>query len=172
VQPPAGAIGTQTQAGVQPCRAGDLGVARIGTDAGAGQRVVAYALINNGRTPCALRGYPTVDLFDPDGRRLESVQVVQSEANTLNTGGPPQEVDVPPGGRAVFFLGFTGAQVTDKPCVAVSRLQVTPPGNTQALELQDTLQICTGQARLTPVRPDTGAASATHAERQSGAGPR
>jgi hypothetical protein len=66
-------------------------------------------------------------------------------------------VTVPAGGRALFFLSFTGAQVTDKPCLAVARLQVTPPGNTQAIEVQDTLQVCTGQVRLTPARADTGA---------------
>ena len=68
------------------------------------------------------------------------------------TGGPPTDVNIAPKGRAVFFIAFTGIQATDKPCIAVARLQVTPPGNTQALELQDTLSVCTEQIRLTPVR--------------------
>jgi hypothetical protein len=163
VQAPVEPSGTIPAVGAAPCRAGDLGVARVATDAGAGQRVAAYALNNNGSAPCALRGYPTVQLFGVDGKRLDAIQVVQSEANTLNTGGPPMEVTVPAGGRALFFLSFTGIQVTDKPCLAVARLQVTPPGNTQAIEVQDTLQVCTGQVRLTPARADTGAISTAQA---------
>jgi hypothetical protein len=151
ITPPA-ATPAETPLTAPPCRSGDLSVRRLAADAGAGQRQVTYAFVNNGPAACGLRGYPTLVAFDADGKRLDDLQMVQTEANYFNTGGPPMEVVLNPAGRAVFFISFTGIQATDRPCQAVARLQITPPGNTQAIELQDTLQPCTGEVRLTPMR--------------------
>lgn len=159
-QPPASTPPPPTVA--PPCRSGDLGLVKVGEDAGAGQRAVTYAFVNNGPAACLLQGYPTVVLFDANGQRLDDITIVQSEQDYFNTGGAPQPVTVQPKGRAVFFTSFTGIQATDKPCEAVARLQVTPPGNSQAIEVQDSLSVCTGQMRLSPVRakaPSAGGAT-------------
>ena len=151
------------------CRTGDLSVAKVSSDAGAGQRYGTYAFVNTGPEACTLQGYPTVVLFDQDGQRADSVTAVQTEAAYNNVGGPPQATTLAPRGKAVFFTSFTGIQATDKPCVTVSRLQITPPGNTQAIELQDALSICTGQFRVSPVR--RGSAAAVSSGGGSGAAP-
>lgn len=143
---------TPTPVAAPPCRSGDLSLSRLAEDAGAGQRQVTYAFTNNGPAACSLKGYPTLVGFDADGKRTDGITIVQSEAQFFETGGPPTDVNLAPKGRAVFFIAFTGIQVTDKPCIVVARLQITPPGNTQAIELQDTLSVCNEQIRLTPVR--------------------
>ena len=142
------------------CRAGDLTLTKVSSDAGAGQRSGVYGFINTGPEACMLQGYPTVLLFDADGNQTDQVTAVQSPATYGAAGGPPQPVTLAPHARAVFFTSFTGIQATDKPCVAISRLQVTPPGNTQAIDLQDTLSVCTGVFHVSPVRRFTALAGA------------
>ena len=143
--------------GAPACKSGDLALNRINEDAGAGHRVVTYGVVNNGPAACTLTGYPTLTLIDADGRRTDAINVVQTDQAFYNVGGPAQPVTLAPSGKGVFFLSFAGIQATDKPCIAVSKLDVTPPGNTQSIELSDTLQICTGEARLSPIRPNQGA---------------
>ncbi len=140
-----------------PCRSGDLSLSKVGADAGAGQRQVTYAFVNNGAAACSLKGYPTLSLFDADGKRADGVTTVQTEQSYFNVGGPPQDVNIAHNARGLFYISFTGIQATDKPCVAIARVQATPPGNTQAIEVSDTLSVCTGQIRLSPIRPDSGA---------------
>jgi hypothetical protein len=139
------------------CKSGDLTLSRISEDAGAGHRVVTYGVVNNSHAACSLTGYPTLTLIDTDGRRTDAVTVVATDQAFYNVGGPPQAVNLTPGGKAVFFLSFAGIQATEKPCTAISRLIVIPPGNNQAIELADTLQVCTGEVRLSPIRPNQGA---------------
>lgn len=143
--------------GAPACKSGDLALNRINEDAGAGHRVVTYGLVNNGPAACVVNGYPTLSLIDADGRRTDAINVVQTDQAFFNVGGPAQPVTLGPGGKGVFFLSFAGIQATDKPCIAVAKLDVTPPGNTQSIELADTLQVCTGEVRLSPVRPNQGA---------------
>jgi hypothetical protein len=158
VKRPAGAtapVATAATATAAICASGDLSLARVSEDAGAGQRQVVYSLKNNGRSACVLKGYPTLELIDANGADAP-VKLVQTEAAFISLGGPPQDVTLAANGQAVFFIGFTGIQATDKPCVAVSRLRAIPPGNSQAIEIEDSIQPCTGEVKVTPVRQDTG----------------
>lgn len=134
------------------CRSGDLQLTRQEADAGAGQRFVVYAFVNSSAAACSLKGYPTLVLFDSTGRTLDGVRSVQSETGGGVSSGPPMAVNLEPRGRAVFYVTYTGIQATDAPCLEATRIQVTPPGNSQAIELADTLNPCTGEVRLSPVR--------------------
>jgi len=138
-----------------PCRSGDLSLRRVGEDAGAGQRAVTYAFVNNARTPCSLKGFPTLSWYDENGKALANVRVVQSEATMFESSGPPTEVALAPGARAVFHISFGGLQQGSRPCPVSARLQATPPENTQILELDDRISPCAGQVRVGPVRAET-----------------
>lgn len=135
-----------------PCRSGDLVLRRVGADAGAGQRAVTYAFVNQSRAACSLKGFPTLAWYDEHGKALADLKVIQSEANMFDSSGPPTEVALPPGGQAVFHIGFSGLQQGSKACPVSARLQATPPENSQILELDDRIQPCTGQVRVGPVR--------------------
>ena len=149
----------QAPAAVTTCRSGDLSLTRVSEDAGAGQRHVVYALTNNAAAACTLKGYVTAAWFDADGAALDGVTVVQSDAQMSSTSGPPSEVALAPKGRAVFYVSYTGIQATDKACVSSKRLRATPPGNTQAIEIDDVVAPCTDRITLGPVRSDPGDAN-------------
>jgi hypothetical protein len=135
------------------CHSGDLALTHVSEDAGAGQREVVYAFTNNGQAACSLAGYPTLVFFDANGKRLDSITSVQSEDGDFAANGASPTVTLTPKGKAVFRIRFTGIQATDKPCANTARVRATPPGNAQAIELADALQICTGEVLISPVRP-------------------
>ena len=143
-----------TLASAPPCRSGDLSLRRVSEEAGAGQRQVTYAFVNNARAACSLKGFPTLTWYDENGKALAGVKVIQSEAAMFETSGPPTEVMLAPGGRAVFYISFSAVQSGKKACPVGARLQATPPENSQILELDDRIQPCTGQVRVGPVRSE------------------
>jgi len=145
-----------TPARAAPCRSGDLVLRRISEEAGAGQRQVSYAFVNQAQGACSLKGFPTLQWLDADGKPLSTVKVIQSEGAMFDTSGPPAEVTLAGGGRAVFHIAFTGIQQGSRACPASAKLHATPPGNSQILEIDDKVQPCTGQIRVGPVRADAG----------------
>lgn len=147
---------TQPTPAIAPCRSGDLVLRRIREEAGAGQRQVSYAFVNQSRSACSLKGFATLQWLDEGGKPLAGVKVIQSEAQMFESSGPPQEVVLQGGGRAVFYAAFAGIQQGSKACPASARLHAAPPGNTQILEIEDRIQPCTGQIRIGPVRTDPG----------------
>lgn len=153
---PAPAPVQPTPAVLSPCRSGDLTLRRVSLDAGAGQRNATYAISNNGPAACKLKGFVTAAWLDADGKPLDGVTVVQSETAMAGVGGPPAEVAIQPGRQAMFFASYTGIQATDKACTPAKRLRATPPGNTQAIEIDDDVAPCTDHITLGPVRADVG----------------
>lgn len=131
------------------CKSADLALKRLGEDAGAGQRHVVYALTNNGRAACTLRGFVTASWFDADGKPLDGVNVIDAE------GGDAGQVTVAPAGRAVFTISYTGIQATDKLCVTSATMYATPPGDTRSLQMQDVISPCTDHVSLGPIRAET-----------------
>ena len=155
----AGNTGGPTPVSAPPCRSGDLLLRRVGEDAGAGQRAVTYAFVNNARTACSLKGFPTLSWYDENGKALPNLRVIQSEANMFDSSGPPTEVPLAAGARAVFHISFSGLQQGSRPCPVSARLQATPPENTQILEVDDRIQPCSGQVRVGPVRAEAAGTS-------------
>lgn len=135
------------------CRSGELTLKRIATEAAAGARFATFALSSVAPAACTLAGYPTVVLYDANGRKL-AVRVVQTEQAYAEAGGPPAPVTLAPAGRAVFHLAW-GAVASDAgPCLTAARVQVTPPGGDQALEVEERMEVCGGQLRVSPVRAE------------------
>lgn len=147
-----------TPVGLAACKSGDLSLKHLSDDAGAGQRHVVYGIINNSGAACSLKGYVTAAWLDANGKPLDGVTVIQSEAGGP-VSGPPAEVALQPKGRAVFFISYTGIQATDKACVTSSTMQATPPGNSQAIQIADVIAPCTDHITLGPVRADPGDAA-------------
>ncbi|NEX92396.1 DUF4232 domain-containing protein, partial [Caulobacter sp. 17J65-9] len=167
VQPAAPATATPVTAtpagpvapGGSNCRSGELTLKRIATDAGAGNRVATFALTSVAPKPCTLAGYPTLTLFDASGRTLP-IRVVQTEQNYFESGGPAAPVTVAPNGRAVFYLAWNVVPSTEAPCMTATRAQVTPPGGDQALEVEERIEACGGQVRVSPIRAELAPAKA------------
>ena len=136
-----------------PCKSGDLSLAHQSDDAGVGQREVVYAFTNNGPAACSLTGYPTLALIDGQGQPIGSVTTVQSEDGDFAANGAAATVNLAPKGKAVFRIRYTGISGAGKPCVNPAKARVTPPGNTQAIEFSDALQVCDTQIMVSPVRP-------------------
>jgi hypothetical protein len=136
-----------------PCKSGDLAVAHQSDDAGAGQREVVYAFTNNGPAACSLTGFPTLALIDAQGQTIPGVPTVQSQDGDFAANGAPATVNLAAQGKAVFRIRYTGISGAGKPCVNTAKIRVTPPGNTQAIDVNDALQICDTQVMLSPVRP-------------------
>jgi hypothetical protein len=153
--PTPGAPAGTPPAGGSPiaCRSGDLTLAHASDDAGAGQREVVYSLTNNGPAACTLTGFPTLALIDAGGQQIASVTTVQSQDGDFAANGASATVTLTPKGQAVFRIRFTGISGAGKPCVNPAKVRVTPPGNTQAIEITDALQVCDTQVLLSPIRP-------------------
>ena len=136
-----------------PCKSGDLALAHQSDDAGAGQREVVYAFTNGGPAACSLTGFPTLALIDAQGQTISSVTTVQSQDGDFAANGAPATVNLAPKGLAVFRIRYTGISGAGKPCVNTAKIRVTPPGNNQAIDVNDALQVCDTQVMLSPVRP-------------------
>jgi hypothetical protein len=144
---------TMPPANAAPCKSGDLAFAHQSGDAGAGQREVVYAFTNNAAAACSLTGFPTLALIDAQGQPITSVTTVQSQDGDFAANGAPATVNLAPKGVAVFRIRYTGISGAGKPCVNTAKIRVTPPGNTQAIDVNDALQVCDTQVMLSPVRP-------------------
>jgi hypothetical protein len=136
-----------------PCKSGDLALAHQSDDAGAGQREVVYGLTNNSAAACSLTGFPTLALIDAQGQPISSVTTVQSEDGDFAANGAAATVNLASKGKAVFRIRYTGISGAGKPCVNTAKIRVTPPGNTQAIDVNDALQVCDTQIMLSPIRP-------------------
>ncbi|HEY3814928.1 MAG TPA: DUF4232 domain-containing protein [Caulobacteraceae bacterium] len=144
---------TTPPANAAPCKSGDLSLAHQSDDAGAGQREVVYAFTNNAAAACSLTGFPTLALIDAKGQPITSVPTVQSQDGDFAANGAPATVNLAPKGTAVFRIRYTGISGAGIPCVNTAKIRVTPPGNTQAIDVNDALQVCSTQIMLSPVRP-------------------
>jgi hypothetical protein len=137
-----------------PCKSGDLALAHQSDDAGAGQREVVYAFTNNGPAACSLTGFPTLVLIDAQGQPISSVTTVQSQDGDFAANGAPSTVNIASKTTAVFRIRYTGISGAGKPCVNSAKVRVTPPGNSQAIDVNDALQVCDTQIMISPVRPN------------------
>ena len=138
---------------VPPCRGPALTLALESSDAGAGNRGHTLALTNAGATPCTLEGYPEVRLFDADGDPLSGVRSEQTLGSHFSEGQAPPPVDLLPEGRAYFDILSTAVpSAGQESCPQATRMRVTAPGDSAALELDMRIQPCGGRVRITPFR--------------------
>jgi len=136
-----------------PCRGPQLRLSREAADAGAGQRGMTVGVQNVGQQPCAVSGYPTVQLADARGRVITTVQ--SEPAPAVAIGGVQTGVLLQPQGKAVFDMTWSGTTGAANPsaCPTAAMARVTMPGDTSPALLAQSLQPCGGKVRVSPVRP-------------------
>lgn len=115
---------------VPACAAAALSPVYVNTSAGAGSRDGEYGFENHGRSACALRGYPTVQLRASSGAALPTSENHAEGAYGITV----KEVDLARGKVAYFGIHYaaqTGYGTLH--CPTSSALALTPPGLTAAL---------------------------------------
>lgn len=136
-------------ASLPTCGADHLGVRIRGMDAGAGQRTVAYALVNLGDSACTLAGRPLLQLTSTDRRSIVGTsQLPANGPDTLTL------LQLAPGAAARFMLHFTGIPAGDRPCTHTDSLSIALPGLARPLVIGDTLTVC-GSVSVSALAPDS-----------------
>lgn len=140
----------------EPCRAEDLDLRPVGTEAGAGQRWATLALRNRGQAACTLEGYPSLSLEGEGG-------AVRTDLNLVRAPGPYYAqrdiaaVTLDPDGEAFFDLGWTvvAGEISSEtePCRPVTALRAGPADATPAARAELEAGPCGGRMRLSPIRP-------------------
>jgi hypothetical protein len=125
----------------QPCSTGDLGLSVGPANGTAGSVYYPLLLTNKSGVTCTLYGYPGVALISQPGGAVVGAAAVR------NPTFPAEQVSLAPGAVAhaslqVAFAGNYPAAVC-KP-VTAHWLQVFPPGEYAAIDIQFTARTCAG----------------------------
>lgn len=139
-----------------PCKGPQLKLTSEGGDAGAGNRVSAFAVSNLGAQACSLTGYPAVVLQDRQGRELTAIRAEQNPGNYFRTSPNPTPVVLVPQAKAFFDLAWTvvpDASQGQGACPSAVRIRMTAPGDTSSVSLDQSLTPCGGRIRVSPFRP-------------------
>jgi hypothetical protein len=137
-----------TAGSVPGCRSGDLAVTAGASQGTAGSVYSTVTFTNHGSRACTLYGYPGVSVGT--GSPFQQVGMAAAE----NPSPPREVVTLPPGGLASSVLqvadagNYSAGQCRPK---RVSRLQVYPPNQTQALTVAYHTTGCAGSVRLLTV---------------------
>lgn len=108
-----------------------------------------FALLNNSTRKCTLTGYPTLQLSA--GGTAIPTNTVQGGAEIpaeLAAG----EVSLDPGASASFLANWVFLS-TSVNCPSGTKLAITPPGNTKAVEMDTTMTLCDpGTINVSPMQ--------------------
>jgi hypothetical protein len=159
---PAGAP-TTTVPGVARCATTDLSGSVTGSSGAAGTIETTVALKSTATTPCALAGFPGLQMLSASGSNLPT-QVVRTGSYSF-TAIAPTTVILAPGQSAVFNIGYSDVPVgNETSCPTSASVEVTPPNATDHLVLTAALAPCGGGTlAVSPVFLATGADSQTTA---------
>lgn len=139
-----------------PCKGPQLRLANAGGDAGMGNRIAIVGVTNVGLQTCSLTGYPTVTLQDARGRNLTTVRSEQNPGSYFRSGQAPAPVNLPPQGKAFFDLAWNVVPHEgdgETVCPTAARVRVTAPGDTAAVNLDQTFTPCGSRVQVSPFRP-------------------
>ncbi|KLL13058.1 MULTISPECIES: DUF4232 domain-containing protein [Protofrankia] len=150
-----------TGVGVVPgrCAAADLQLSTAPPPGGSGMGHQGLVIVftNRTRDACALTGYPGVAARDATGQ--DTADAARSTVGSIFPVTEQRRVVLEPNGSASAGVEWTvvpsGNQTT---CPSYAGLRVTPPGDTDSLELPQSVTFC-GNFRVHPVVP--GAAAGT-----------
>jgi Protein of unknown function (DUF4232) len=136
------------------CSSAELALSFVRAEGAAGTILDVLALTNTSTAACVLDGYVAVQMLDADGVPMPTVDVPGGGIWTNFAG--PSAFPLPPGATASFGITwsdvFTGDETS---CPAASTLQVSPPGDIDALEIAlPALAPCnSGRINVGPLRP-------------------
>jgi hypothetical protein len=123
-------------ASAQPCAASQLTVEPGLSGVASGHVVQVVRFKNISTRPCALKGYPSLQMLDASGHLMPIV--VSDGSGGWIPSAPERLVIVTAGSEAAFELGFTDqtGYGTAMTCPTSSQVQVTPPGADQPITLR------------------------------------
>jgi hypothetical protein len=125
----------------QPCSTGDLGLSVGPANGTAGSVYYPLLLTNKSDVTCTLYGYPGVALISQPGGAVVGAAAVR------NSTFPAEQVSLTPGAvaHASLQVAFAGNYpVTVCKPVTAHWLQVFPPGEYAAIDIQFTARTCAG----------------------------
>jgi hypothetical protein len=140
---------SSTTAGLAHCEASGLAGSVVGTQGAAGTIEVTVALENTTTAPCALEGYPGLELVSPSGAALPTTTVRGGSYSFTDFSAVP--VTVAPGASAYFNLGYSDVPAGSGPCPDAASVWVTPPDDVEHLVLDTSITACNGTVTVSPV---------------------
>lgn len=133
---------TTTPSTLSHCQASGMSGAVEGTEGAAGTVEVTVKMVNDGAAPCALDGYPGLQLLSSTGAEL-TTDVVRGGAYSF-TDLPPSPITVPAGAAAYFNLAYSDVPSASGSCSAAASMWVTPPDDVDHLTVTQSLTACSG----------------------------
>lgn len=135
---------TPTTEGRPPnCATSQLGLLYAGGAGAGGHSLSTYRFTNHSSTTCVMTGYPGVSVLDASGNVVQHPALRDPGPGTT-TAVPVTTVTLTPGAVASFLVSST--DTTPNPdCPTAyqgSILQVFPPNQTSAIELNEDLSVC------------------------------
>ena len=157
--------GSTTTAATGPvrCATAALSGSVVGGSGAAGTIETTVALRSTATTPCALGGYPGLQMLAASGATLPTT-VVRKGSYSF-TSMAPTTVTLAPGQAAYVNIGYSDVPVgTETTCPTSASVQVTPPNAVDHLVMAAALGPCGGGTLVvSPVFLATGANSQTTA---------
>ncbi len=162
---------TQIDVNAAPyCAATDLNLFESGAHVDGDQRSVRLNLVNHGKQPCRLGGYPAISLLHKDGSLIGNVAIEKVTGTMLEAalhakpgGAPPTTEGAPqasapspyvllaPSGEATFEVGWMSGEHCDQ----VGSIAVAAPGTTQSFLVRHSINVCEGRIRVTALSDGT-----------------
>lgn len=125
------------------CHTAGLDLALVGVDAGAGNLVGTFRLLNALDVDCTFFGYPGAQLLGDTSDALPTTVV--RGGGRFSSEPAPSLVNVPAHGAAIFRVHWEQVPVGDEPtCSMATRLTVTPPDEYVGLSLPIQIRACGG----------------------------
>lgn len=143
--------GPTSATGLPTCQTSHLLLTFIRGGVATGHASGLYSLTNTSASPCALDGYPTLQLLDARGLPITTHLNKTTSAFTFQA-NPPQALPLGVGQSAYFRTDFGDAPQPGVTCVTgVAAMIVTPPGNTASLRTTDAPNPC-GPINVSPLQ--------------------
>jgi hypothetical protein len=140
------------QSNPQPCTRENLSIKEGETDAAmGGVRRTPFVLTNISKTPCTIKGYPSLELLNKAGALVK-------RATRQKSDDPINQATLESGKTAWFALNFNagGAGYMGKPCPTYRQLRITTPGAERPFILRSEIQTCAKtDFEVTPIKAGT-----------------
>lgn len=135
---------TPATGGLTRCLVSQLSLSTGQPNAGAGSVEQTFIFTNNGGAPCALVGYPGMQLLGNGGTHLPT--------QVLRTPGAEPTVTLAPSGTASFLAQWHSQTGYTTPCQTSEQVEVTPPNAYSYLVITQSITACpSGQINVTAV---------------------
>lgn len=134
------------------CATADLEFATSSVGAEAGTSSFAFTATNDGPAPCSLDGFAQVVFFGTSGAGGAGAGS-RLPITAQQTGSAPSVVILAPTGTAQFRLSIADVPVNGAGCSTAASVEITPPGDTDAVSIPDALQPCGPNVNITAFGP-------------------